>query len=388
MSYSQPYIILIILFLALAAMQIFIKFDKKSVQILNGVAGLTFILFFGFRGLIGWDWNSYYPFYKAIPNIFHLSAQDCRFETGFCIFASLIKTINPGYHFFIFVNTIIDFILLHIFFKRYLPPYLYSFAFAIFIVMGGIVFELDLLRNIKGLLLFLISIRYIENRKIIPFLMLNLIGLSFHWSSIVFFPLYFFIHKKIDLRVLITIAVVGNVIYLFQIEYIKPFVQYIAGFLGEKVQFKTEVYMNASMFNQAYGITLGYLERLFTTILVLFYYNKLTAKSDTITIFINSFFIFFIFFFFFSELSIIVSRLARLFYFSYWIIWAALIDCSNNTVRYLLYIPIAIFLNLKIARATNIIFYQYDNVIYGHHQEFKERKKTYDKNVLFLQQSN
>jgi len=388
MSYSQPYILLIVFLLAIAAIEIFIKFDKKSIQLLNSIAGLTFILFFGFRGLIGWDWHSYFPFYKALPTIFQFNSMERIYEPGFCLFASLIKTINPSYHFFIFINTLIDFILLHIFYKRYLPPYLYAFAFAIFIVMGGLVFELDLLRNIKGLLLFLVSIRYIENRKIIPFLILNLIGLSFHWSSIIFFPLYFFIHKKIDLRALIAVAIIGNIIYLFQIEFIKPFVQFIAGFLGETVQIKTEIYMNASILNEAYGITIGYIERLFTTILVLFYYHKLTEKSGANTIFINSFFIFFVFFFYFSELSILVSRLARLFCFSYWIIWPALIDCSNNTVKYMLFVSLAIYSNLKIARATNNVFYKYDNVIYGYHQEFKERENTFKKNELFLKQNN
>lgn len=388
MDYFQPYLVIEIFFLLLAALEIFIKFDKNSIQIFNIFVGLTFIVFFGFRGFIGWDWHSYYPFYKDLNTLVNLNTKDLKFDFGFTVFAISIKTISSDYHFFIFVNTLIDFILLHIFFKRYLPANLYAFAFAVFIVMGGIVFELDLLRNFKGLLLFMISIRYLENRKIVPYMILNLIGLSFHWSSVIFFPLYFFLHKKIDLRVFIIITIIGNTIYLLQIEFIKPFVQFISTYLGGTVKYKTDFYLGASLYNQTYGITIGYIERLLTTVLILIYYNKLIEKSASNIIFINCFFVYFVFFFFFSEISILVSRLARLFYFSYWILWPSLIQISNNTLKYLLYVPLAIFLNLKIIKATNNIFYKYDNVAFGQYESFKERNQIFDKYLKVLQKDN
>lgn len=388
MGYSLPYLIIESVFLTIAAVEIFIHFDQKSIKILNALVGLIFIVFFGFRGFIGWDWNNYYPFFKSIQPISHLKIDQLSYEIGFGIFSSIVKTISSNYHFFVFINTLIDFILLHLFLKKHLPDYLYAFAFSVFIVMGGLIFEIDLLRNIKGLLLFLISIRYIEERKILPFFALNILGVLFHWSSIVFIPLYFFIHKKLDLRFIIVLIIIGNIIYLFQIQFIKPFVKLISELLGSQAESKSEIYLNSSLFNKNYGITVGYIERIFSTILILIYYNRLIEKSKSMIIFVNSFFVYFILFFYFSELSIMISRVARLFYFSYWIVWPAIIDESKNTTKYLLFLPMAIFMNLKIIKSTNNILYKYDNTLWEKTQDYNVRNKIFKKNADILQKNN
>lgn len=64
------------------------------------------------------------------------------------------KIIGLDYHGFVLVSTCFDFILLHLIFKLYLSKY-YAWGFFFFIVfsMG---YEIDLMRNIKALLLLFI----------------------------------------------------------------------------------------------------------------------------------------------------------------------------------------------------------------------------------------
>ncbi len=198
MPYSIPYILLICFFLLIATFQLGVQLDQKTRRYLNYIVILTYILFFGFRGFVGWDWYNYYPYFTNLPNFTNLPTisnfipEKNRYEFGFSLFSVLIKSINPDYNFYILINCIVNITLLSIFLKRYVPSNLFAFSLVTFIVMEGFILEVNLLRNIKSVLLFLISLRYIENRKFFKFLILNLLGVLFHWSAIIYLPFIFF----------------------------------------------------------------------------------------------------------------------------------------------------------------------------------------------------
>ncbi len=52
--------------------------------------------------------------------------------------------------------------------------------------------EIELLRNVKCVMIFLLALPYAEKRKIVPYILLMLLAYSFHRSAILFAPLYFF----------------------------------------------------------------------------------------------------------------------------------------------------------------------------------------------------
>ncbi len=386
MNYSLSYIILVASSLVIASAQIGINFDEKSQKFLNRFVWLSFLCFFGLRGFIGWDWYNYYPLFERIKPITQTGLEiKSAFDIGFVIYVSIVKTLSKDYHFFIFISSLIDFILLHYFLNKYIPKYLYVFAFVVFITMEGVIMEINLMRNIKALLLFLLSLQYIEKRNFFKFVLLNLLGLTFHWSSVIFFPLYFFLNKKIDLRIFIAVFIVGNIVYLTKLHYIKPFVTYVAHFIGETATEKTDAYLNSSLFNTQYEISIGYIERIFTAGLIMLNYNQLIEKSKSNILFINSFILFFIFYFYFSEVNIIVSRIGNLFIFSYWILWPSLIDTYNHATKYILFAIFGLYMSLKIQKATNNILFRYDNVLYEHSQPYNERVKIFEKNARKIQ---
>ena len=385
MSYSFPYILLVIFYLGLSIAQFALPLEEKTRNYINYFAIIIYILFFGLRGFVGWDWYNYYPYFNKLPILSHFSFESSRFEIGFTLFAVIIKTINPDYHFFIFINCLVNIILLFIFLKKYTSSRLMIFSLLIFIVMEGLTLELNLLRNSKSVLLFLISLRYIEDRKLIKFLLLNITGIFFHWSAIIYLPLYFFLHKKIDLRIYFFIFIIGNIIYLFQIQYVKPVVLFLASLMGKVAHGKAEGYLSSKIFGIQYGITFGYLERVTTSLLIMFYYNKLINRSKSNILFINSFFIFFVVYFFFSEISVIVNRVGILFFFSYWILWPQIVEVSERVTKYLLFFFMAIYLNVRIISMTNNILYKYDNIMFENCQSYQERLKVYEKHSKQLQ---
>jgi hypothetical protein len=244
--------------------------------------------------------------------------------------------------------------------------------------MGGLAFEVDNMRNFVSILLFLLSLKYIEERKSGKFYVLNVLGILFHTSAIFYFPLYFFLHKPIKREVIAVIFVIGVLLFFFRIEYIRPFVWNIAETFGGRYLNLVNSYLNSPIYGKSYGFSIGLVERIFSAILIILYYTKLIKKSNCNILFINAFVCFFVFYFFFSEIAIIVHRVGGLFIFSYWILWPTIIHISSiQTNRILIICILATYINLKMVGMTKTIMYQYDNVLFGM-KSYKERKAVFD----------
>lgn len=84
--------------------------------------------------------------------------------------------------------------------KRYVPTEFQWLSVAIFTCNQGFMWigACSMLRQWLACVLYLYSIRFILNRKIIPFIFINLIGVLCHKSAIVVFPTYFFTFLNLD----------------------------------------------------------------------------------------------------------------------------------------------------------------------------------------------
>jgi len=367
--------------LGIAAIQLGLPIEEKSRRYINFLVVIVYVLFFGFRGFIGWDWTNYYSFFKNL-NTSNLNG----FELGFVYYTYLIKSIFHTYQSFILINTITNIILLTIFFKRYLSEKYYALGIVIFITFSGFVLETDLMRNAKSILLFMISLKYIENKSFLKFLALNILGVLFHWSSLVLLPLYFFIQKPISLKLFLIVIVFGNIIFLFNIPYIKPIILFVSNFLGETIRAKISYYFTNELYSKAYALSIGYFFRQFITIFVLFYYDRIIKCSKSGAIFINSFFIFIVFYLYFAEVSIAVQRLTIMFSYSFFILIPILFDLIIPvSTRYILMLILTTYMLIKISVLSNNILYRYDNSLFGEVQSYKDRMSTFDSNYKHLE---
>lgn len=381
MQYSLPYILLLLFFLGIAAIQLGLPLDEKLRKHINLLVIIVYVLFFGFRGLIGWDWSNYYPFYKNL-NTHNLSG----FELGFVYYTYLIKSTFHSFQSFILISTIINAILLNIFFKRYLSEKYYALGIVIFIGFSGFILETDLMRNVKSILLFMLSLKYIENKKFLKFLILNIIGISFHWSSLVLLPLYFFFQKPVSLKLFLIVFVFGNIIFLLNIPFIKPFILFISNFLGGDIHGKIISYFSNELYSKSYALSIGYFFRQFITIFVLFYYDRIIKHSKSSVIFINSFFILTVFFLYFAEVSIAVQRLSIIFSYSFFILIPILLELIIPiATRYTLIFILVIYILTKMNVLSNNILYKYDNSLFGEVESYKDRVSTFKNNFKYLE---
>lgn len=344
----------------------------------------TFVLLFffiGLRGFIFSDWKSFHPFYEAAPTLFSGTDTVVRFvqtsmysvwEKGFVLYSILIKTLCGNYFFWQAFSYTIDFLILRWVFSTYAPRRI-CLCFAFFFVFG-LVLQVNLLRNIKAILLFMISLRFVESRKILPFLLLNGAGCLFHISSIIFLPLYFILAKRLAPGMLIAIFLLGNVIYLAQIPWCLPVLNLLGTLMDNRLSALIETYAASERWTVSYGVTIGYIERTGTFILMMMYRKKLCSNTSGNILF-NCLLLYLFSYLYLSEMRILTDRIPILFSFSYWLLYPMLYGFLPRTKKALFLCLFCMYSCMKLLFGGKSILYSYDNALFLR-WSYEERVQT------------
>lgn len=375
---ALPYILLVIFYGGFASYYAVVEDNTKKTHI-NLICVVAFVLFFGFRGLIFYDWSNYYPEFNSLTNLSTLLNTNIlkwQWEPGFMLLILACKTLTNSFQFSVFICCLLNTILLVRFLIRYtnnLP-----LGIMIFLSMNGITISTDLMRNSIAILIFLNAIPFLENRKLIPYMLLCLLASTFHISALAYIPLYFILHRKINKKVLLILFITANIIYLLQIPIFRNSIHLISGYLMPKTQLWIDTYM-AMDSSKGSILSIGYIERLITGILLFCYIDKLRTIRPKNDIFINSLFLFLIIFLSFSEFRTISMRSSLIFSYGYWIIWIDLIKCFHyRKNRYLFITFLAVYSIFKTIGNCHSDIAQYYNVLF--------EQKSYNERLIFFRQ--
>ena len=355
------------------AVDVFGKNERKK-HMLFVFSIILLIGFLGLRGFIGWDWWAYYPSYNNLPGGFN-------YEIGYEIWSNIFYKIGLSYHHFTFINTVADILILAYVLKKYSKYPIFSMF--LFLAVQGLSFEVDLLRNAKAVLLFIISIQFIKERKIIPFLILNILGMTFHMSSVIYLPMYFILNRNYSRKIILPLIILGNIYYIFDTKIFIHILEYMSSVLPAAVGGKITSYL--SIIPQNYKLPIGtlYFERLVTFIMVFFFLHKeknhREKENPYSLIMENSFYIFYLIFLFTSEFFIASTRIGILFIYANWFLWGDIIENLRNTK-----IKAAVFLIAVLIGGNRIynhfdfngnkILYRYENIITDH-KSYEEKMK-------------
>lgn len=375
MLYAIPYIFIALTcgFLSLVEYRTE-NYDTRKIYDVCCIALL--FLFFGFRGFVFTDWVSYYETFTNcdLSNLYSPGKGD-NTEIGFTILMLLCKSIINNYQFLVLVTTGIDLYLLVRFLKRrvsYLP-----LALMLYLAMGGLIMQVNLLRNTISILIFVNALEYLEKREPVKYFSLCLLALSFHWSSILYFPLYFFLHRQISKWIFLTIFIIGNIVLILKIPIFTSLVSFCIGLFNEQISTKIDQY--TGLFDYSSTFSIGFIERFFTGIMVFCYYDKLKEIRKENIIFINSLLLYFAMFYMLSQFDEIARRMSNLFQYSYWILWYDLIKCFYyKTNKWLFIFFVGIYCILKIYGTAHSPINAYDNVLTGA-KSYQERIYQYNK---------
>lgn len=377
MEYALPYILLCT-FLGAMAVWHYNTDQPDTRNKISITCVLAFLIFFGFRGYVFDDWQTYYNVFRTAEwdRLTLLPGKEWQTEVGFSVLLMLCKSVFNNFQFFVFVCALINTCLLVRFFSRRISNI--PLGIMLYISMGGLVMSTNLMRNSIAILLFINALEYLEQRRPIPYFVICAVAFSFHLSAIFYIPLYFFLHRNVNKWIFLTIFIIGNAILLFHVSVLEPIINLIGGGLDANMLNKAQDYANMEA-NGGFGISVGYLERLFTGILVFIYIDELKEKRAENVVFINSIMLYFLMIFMFSEFEELSKRMSNLFIFSYWIIWYDLIKTFNvKNNRRLFIIFIYIYCVLKIAGTARYVSADYDNVLTGA-KSYQERLYIYNR---------
>ena len=377
MSYSLPYILLLTFygFLAYLYEQIDNEFRKKQISI---VAVLVFFIFFAFRGYLYTDWVSYVQYFENIEwnhaIINDIDGEDFK-EPGFALLAVLCKTFVNNYFFLVFVCTSIDTYLFLRFLKRRDINNI-ALVFMLFITFEGLVIMFNLLRNALSLFIFMNAIEYIEKRKPIAYFSLCIIALSIHLSSIMYFPLYFFLHKKLNKWIFLGVFTGCLIFYISNSSLILTLANLfgLAGPFEDKLNIYTELFSTSRVLSLT-----GTIEKVALTTLVFLYYDEIIDQLKGRIVIINSLLCYLIMYYMLAEFNTFSYRMSILFIFSYWILWGDIIKVlyvKNNkrivsALIYIYCIYVTIF-------AVSTPIQQYDNILFGA-KSYQERLNIFNR---------
>ncbi len=357
-----PYICV---FLLLYIIYLFDKRDKFHTNHKKYVAwaNIILLLFIGLRGFVMTDFISYYPFFDLIQDIDSLPTVILLkgWEPGFIIYTYICKLIFPNYFVWIFVSTAIDLWLLNIVVQRYSVNHIMSLM--CFFAVGGLPLEMNVLRNAKAVLIFLLSIKYIQDKKLLKYVGVILLAMTFHMSAILYLPLYFILNRKWPDWILWAIFVVGIVVLFFHFEILSFF---FSNFTFEDEDSRLGHYASHHVGDMdAYRISFGTIERIFTYIFLVIFYKRIKEKDEHQRIFINMYFFVFISFFYLSESPIAVQRIQYLFIPCFWFFYPFVINKMAEEKNVLFRSVFGILIFTKLLMIGTIPENKYENLLFG-----------------------
>lgn len=265
---------------------------------------LVLIFISGFRWENGTDWDSYYIYFNWFNGITLLGYM----EPGFTLLTSINATC------FNYTTQLTCIALLSIIpiawrYKQISP---YPF-FSLFIWFATSFAHIFPVRQSIAIALFVFSWKYIEEKKLYPFLVTILIAMTFHLTAFVAIPTYFIWHKHFSAKFYICTLGILAIIALSGQGVFQNIIYAIGGdFFREKLEFYME--QNAdSTFGAAYSTTQvlirGCINRSFLFFVPLCLLNSHREKDPRLNGIYNLYFYSFILFLITTPISPALGRL-------------------------------------------------------------------------------
>ena len=285
------------------------------------IAFFILLLFIGLRGHLYSDFINYYTFYNSLPNIFKLNARFFErylFEPGFVIYSSLIKSFGVNYFGWVAISTFIDLAIYRHVFRRYTDSVILPFIF--FMAYNGLTIEFNLYRNAKAMDLFLLSLPYLERRKMGRYMLLNLLGTTFHLSSVIYLPLYFLLNRRLGKVIRWGGIVFANIIVIGEVGVIAKILSSLDIF--QAMDFYNKLTHHTANSTVGYALSFGHIERTFSIVLFTVLYDRLEVQRPSNRIFYNCVWLYYLAFMLLHEVEVLVDRVPTLFVCGYWVLYS------------------------------------------------------------------
>lgn len=379
--YSIPYISIFLLLIVLAYVEIRVK--NEFISFVKTSSTIIFFMFIGFRGYIGWDWYSYIDlFEKLLPlgkenQIIYSKGFMETFSPLFILFIRLFKFFSNSFLFFTTLISFISVLFFRYFFKYYNVNVSLGFAL---IIAFGLGIQIDLLRNNLSIILFLFSIKYVNQGNPKKYFITNLIGAFFHLSSFVFLPLYFFLNKNFNKKFYKLLVLIGVPLYFIKSNFVDPLVA-IMNVLSSDLADK---FLLISTINSFFNTDINYpylIVKLFFAYVVFKYYNVIVSNDKRLIPFLNLTLLNIYSFLFLSGFSVIQSRIQLLFIMSFIItIPYVLKNIKHSLAAFTFFV---LFQVVSLGIRYKVVLFSYENYLFTK-TNVTESKTIFDNHAYII----
>lgn len=333
------------------------------------------IVFFCFRGYVFTDVLSYQPYFYRVATLNEIIGtrylQHQWWEPGFVVYMSFFKTICGNYFFYQFFDSLIDLVILYKCLEYF--EINNSFSIMVFLVMNGMIMFFDLQRNIKSILIFCYSLRYVQNEDCKKYYLFNLLSYFFHHSSIVYFICYPMLKMKITKRKFVYISFTSVCLAAISSKILSLLVSLLSGLSLGRVAEMANAYITSTALSGF--LSLGVLEKFLMMSLIILNFDKLFSnRKNSLTL--NCFALYIIFYFSFFGIRVLSERLSILFVFSYWILVPKIIEVQKKEYKLIFSFFVLTYCILKMSLYSQPQDW-YENWLFGEVSSLEERRRIY-----------
>lgn len=268
------YVFIYLIVMVLAIINItYVK--KEKLSFFYVLVCIYLVMFTGLRdGLGGYDYFQYKAYFDAIPpleDINLLNLDFYKYESGYTLLNSLLKSFTENSHVLFIVVSIITLggiLILNYKYSRYPFFTLQFFLYKMFLYNNFVA-----LRQSFVIAIFIFAIKFIEKRNFKKYILCIIVSMLFHLSAIVLIPVYFI--NRVDLR---------------KVEIKKILLVCIGGFLFSNIMFDlimslVSLFGKTRYMNYSSGSTMAFYLNILEGLMFLFLikkFNKMDKELEKI----------------------------------------------------------------------------------------------------------
>lgn len=324
-----PYLFLIALVSFCSAFD-YVKLNNNSRNILLILIVGLLIMFCGTRYETGNDWTAYVDAFNKIPPFKELCKNPemfvvSRMEPGYVILNSIVKSFGGTIDIVFLISSIITVGLLFVALNRY--SFFCFLAILLYMRYGYLQANMMFVRQGIAISIFYVSLKYVEERKFLKYVIINIIAILFHTSLYVVLPLYFFLNRRYSNRAIMGFIIVS--ILLSFVNIVGILGAYLPSFLSESVL----GYLEHDVWGGMTGkINIALIEKFILLLLCLKYRDKL-SENKNFNLFFNIFVLSIICYYSFFQMYVFQQRLVFIFQLSTIGIWILLLKSSTKETQ-------------------------------------------------------
>ncbi len=324
-----PYLFLISL-VAFCSTLDYVKLNKNSRNILLILLVGLLIMFSGTRYETGNDWTAYVAAFNRIPPFEDLCNKPelfvvSRMEPGYVILNSIVKSFGGTIDIVFLISSIVTVGLLFIALNRY--SFFCFLAILLYMRYGYLQANMMFVRQGIAISIFFISLKYVEERKLLKYIIINIIAILFHTSLYVVLPLYFLLNRRYSNKAIIGLIIIS--ILLSFVNIVGTLGAYLPSFLSESVLEYSEHDVWGGMTGK---INIALIEKFVLLVLCLKYRDKLSDNKN-FNLFFNIFVLSIICYYSFFQMYVFQQRLVFIFQLSTIGIWLLLLRSSTKETQ-------------------------------------------------------